>query len=606
MRYLQIILILVLACTVSVQAQVGTDQSLALQYYNNSEYEKAADLYEKLHSKYPESEIYYRYLYNSWINLKEYDKLEKVVKRSVKKNPNTLYYLVDLGYLYKEMGDMASSQAQFKEALDKLIADEKTTRDLANAFVAYGENELAAQAYLKGRKLLSNSGANQALFAFDLADLYRRLGKKPATIESYLDFVKYNPHALQDAENRLADLIQEDAWYDELQLQLLGRIQKDGDVVYSEMLIWQYIQRSNYKAAFIQVKALDKRFKENGFRVITLARAASSTNNYDAAIEAYQYIIDKGNVSTLYQVAKQEILETRKQKVTLGFNYTDEDLNQLLLGYNAFIQEFGLNKQTVQVLMDKARLKAFYMHDIDSAIMIMDGMVNIIGLDKSFKNTAKLELGDYYLLKGEVWESSLLYSQVDKDMKDEPLGELARFKNAQLSYYMADFEWAQAQLNILKGATTHLISNDAIALSVFITDNMGLDTTLYPMQKYAQAELLLFQNQFDQALLTLDSISTIFPQHTLADDIVMMRAKISLKRRDYAKAAGYLTTIRERYADDILADDATFMLAELYETVLDDKAKAMELYQDLLVTYKSSVLIVEARKRFRILRGDEL
>jgi TolA-binding protein len=191
-------------------------------------------------------------------------------------------------------------------------------------------------------------------------------------------------------------------------------------------------------------------------------------------------------------------------------------------------------------------------------------------------------------------------------MKDDPLGELARYKNAQLSYYMADFEWAQAQLNILKGATTHLISNDAISLSTFIMDNMGLDTTLYPMQKYAEAELLVFQNEFDKAMSSLDSISMIYPQHTLADDIVMMRAKIELKRRDYTKAAEYFTTIRTKYGEDILADDATFMLAELYETVLDDKAKAMELYQDILVTYKSSVLVVEARKRFRILRGDEL
>lgn len=606
MRYIQVILVLLLACTVSVQAQVGTDQSLALQYYQNGEYEKAAELYEKLYDKNPQSDVYYRYLYNSWINIKEYDKLEKVVKRNIKKHPETLYYIVDLGFLYKENGNISGSQAEYTKALDKLIPDERTTRDLANAFISYGENELAAQALIKGRKLLVSNGADPAMFTFDLADLYQRLNKKPETIESYLDFIKFNPHLIQDVQNRLQDLIQEDVWYDELQLQLLGRIQKAGDVVYSEMLIWQYIQRNNYKAAFIQTKALDKRFKENGFRVITLARAAKGNDDYDAAIEAYQYVIEKGNVSALYQVSKQELLETRKTKVTKGFNYTDEDINLLLAGYNAFIDEFGLNKQTVQVLMDKAQLKAFYMHDIDSAILIMERLVLIPGLDNSVKSKAKLELGDYYLLQGEVWESTLLYSQVDKEMKDDPLGELARFKNAQLSYYMADFDWAQAQLNILKGATTHLISNDAIALSTFIMDNMGMDTTLYPMQKYSQAELLVYQNEFDKALLTLDSISTIFPQHTLADDIVMMRAKIELKRRDYAKAAEYLSAIRTKYGEDILGDDATFMLAELYETVLNDKPKAMELYQDLLVTYKSSILVVEARKRFRRLRGDEL
>jgi tetratricopeptide (TPR) repeat protein len=605
-RYIQVIFILLLACTATVQAQVGTDQSLALQYYQNSEYEKAAELYEKLYDKNPQSEIYYRYLYNCWLNTKEYDKLEKVVKRNVKKHPESLYYLVDLGYLYKQTGNIAGSQAEYDKALDKLIPDERTTRELANAFISYGENEQAVQALIRGRKLLVSNGADPALFTFDLADLYQRLNKKPETIESYLDFIKYNPHLIQDVQSRLQDLIQEDVWYDELQLQLLGRIQKAGDVVYSEMLVWQYIQRNNYKAAFIQTKALDKRFKENGFRVITLARAAKGNGDLDAAIEAYQYIIDKGNISALYQVSKQEVLDTRKLKVTKGFNYTDEDLNLLQVGYDAFIEEFGLNKQTVQVMLDKAQLKAFYMHDIDSAILIVERLVLIPGLDYSVNSKAKLELGDYYLLKGEVWESTLLYSQVDKAMKDDPLGELARFKNAQLSYYMADFEWAQAQLNILKGATTHLISNDAIALSTFIMDNMGLDTTLYPMQKYAEAELFVFQNEFDKAMSSLDSISMIYPQHTLADDIVMMRAKIELKRRDYTKAAEYLTAIRTKYGEDILADDATFMLAELYETMLDDKAKAMELYQDILVTYKSSVLVVEARKRFRILRGDEL
>ncbi len=599
-------IMLYLAGATAVQAQGNADQSLAIQFYQNGEYEKAAELFEKLYDKNPQSELYYRYLYNSWLNTKQYEDLVKVVKRNVKKNPQNLTYLVDLGYVYKQQGNIAGGQAEYDKALKGLIADENITRSLANAFLALGENEMAAQAYLNGRKLLTGNGGDPTLFAFDLADLYQRLNKKPEAVESYLDYIKYNLHDVQNVQNRLQDLIQEDVWYDELQLQLLGRIQKSGDLIYSEMLVWQYIQRNNYRAAFIQVKALDKRLKENGSRVIVLARAASGSGDYDAAIEAYQYIIDKGAVSSLYQVAKQEILTTRKTKVTSGFNYTDADLAALLEGYNAFIVEFGINKQTVQIILDKAQLKAFYFHEIDSAIAVVDAIINIPTLEKNFKNQAKLELGDYYLLKGEVWEATLLYSQADKEMKDEPLGELARYKNAKLSYYMADFEWAQAQLNILKGATTHLISNDAISLSVFITDNLGLDTTLYPMQKYAEAELLLFQNRFEDAKLKLDSITTIFPGHTLADDIVMMRAKIALRKKDYVAGAAYLDKIRASYAEDLLGDDATFMLAELYETVLNDKAKAMELYQDLLVTYKNSVLVVEARKRFRKLRGDEL
>jgi hypothetical protein len=44
----------------------------------------------------------------------------------------------------------------------------------------------------------------------------------------------------------------------------------------------------------------------------------------------------------------------------------------------------------------------------------------------------------------------------------------------------------------------------------------------------------------------------------------------------------------------------------LYENKLKDPAKAMELYQDLLTKYPGSLFVVEARKRFRALRGDVL
>lgn len=55
---------------------------------------------------------------------------------------------------------------------------------------------------------------------------------------------------------------------------------------------------------------------------------------------------------------------------------------------------------------------------------------------------------------------------------------------------------------------------------------------------------------------------------------------------------------------DILADDAFFTIAEIYERQLMDKNKAMEQYQNLMVQFPGSVYVAEARKRFRELRGD--
>jgi predicted Zn-dependent protease len=222
------------------------------------------------------------------------------------------------------------------------------------------------------------------------------------------------------------------------------------------------------------------------------------------------------------------------------------------------------------------------------------------------KNTTKLSLGDFYLASGDVWESTLLYSQVDKDEKDSPLGEEARFKNAKLAYYKGDFDWAQTQLEVLKASTYELISNDAIELSVFIIDNLGLDTVALPMQMYAHADLLQFQNRDSDAMVTLDSITKLFPGHALTDDIEYTKAEIFVKRKEFDKAVPLLEDIIKNYKDDLKGDDATFLLAQINEEQLHNKEKAMELYKSIIMDFSNSLLVIEARKHYRQLRGDAL
>ena len=72
------------------------------------------------------------------------------------------------------------------------------------------------------------------------------------------------------------------------------------------------------------------------------------------------------------------------------------------------------------------------------------------------------------------------------------------------------------------------------------------------------------------------------------------------------KVVDNLTKIVDNYNEDILADDALFMMAEVYENRLKDKTKAMELYQKLLEKYPASIHGADARKRFRQLRGDQI
>ncbi len=226
------------------------------------------------------------------------------------------------------------------------------------------------------------------------------------------------------------------------------------------------------------------------------------------------------------------------------------------------------------------------------------------GLTDMQKAEVKMNLADVLVLQDDIWQASLYYMQVDKDFKYETIGHEAKFKNARIFYYDGDFKFAQSQLDVLKQSTSKLIANDAMKLSILITDNLGLDSNYVAMNLFANADLLLEQHRYEQAFGLYDSILTAFPYHGLADEIYLRKAQAMQQQGKWQEAVSFLEKIVSQHSDDILADDALFQLGELYEKHLNDKEKAAEYYKKILFDYKGSLLTVEARKRFRALRGD--
>lgn len=589
----------------SVCAQPNQEHNLATQYYSNGEYDKAADLFEKLYDKNPGSSFYYRYYYNCLVQLREFKKLDKVIKKQIKKNPEDLTLYVDLGYMLVQDGDIEAAYDEYNQAINKLPADRNKVIQLANSFQNIREYDYAVKAYEAGKKNVKGSP-----FYYELGVLYRQTGNHIKMLENFLDYLAYYPAQIEVIQNILQDDILNSSLDKELQKQLYKRIQiYPEEYYYNELLIWLFVQKKDFESAFIQVKALDKRLKENGTRVFDLALAAMNEKNYNAAIQAFQYLIDigDGELNSYYFYAREAILNARKEKITLTYTYTNEDIIALEKDYKQFLVEFGNNKvKAATTIKDLAHLQAFYLHNLPEAIKLMEEIINLFGLNEKFIAECKLDLGDYYLMTGEIWEATLLYSQVDKKMKDEALGEMARFKNAKLSYYQGDFGWAQGQLNVLKASTSELIANDALNLSVFITSNLGLDTSTIPMQMYARADLLAFQNKFTIAIQVLDSISDKFPIHELSDDILWLKANIYLKQSRVDDAVKLLEMIYDLHKTGLLADDALIKLGKLYELHYLDNEKAMKFYETLFVEFKGSIFAIEARDRFRVLRGDKI
>jgi tetratricopeptide (TPR) repeat protein len=388
---------------------------------------------------------------------------------------------------------------------------------------------------------------------------------------------------------------------------LLRQSQKyPNDPIFVEMLIWHFGQRKEFASAFVQANALDKRQGENGFRLMDLGRMAVSNGDYTTGRKAYQAVLDKGLANDYYITARTELLQVMREEILNKPGYTKEQILELQNAYQSAINDMGKGAQTAILMKELGHINAFYLNDIAGSIAVLEEAVDLPGLYPAVHAMIKLELGDVLLFKGEIWDASLLYSQVELDFKEDVLGHEAKFRNARISYYTGDFQWAQAQLDVLKASTSKLISNDAIDLSLLITDNLALDTITEPMLLFAQADLLAFQNRYNEAFIKLDSITTVYPGHSLTDEILLLKGDVFAEQMKYDEAVAAYQQVIDLHFDDILADDALFNLAGLKETVYANPEEAMQLYERIMVEYPGSLYVIEARKRFRTLRGDDV
>ena len=580
----------------------GQQDRLADDYYRNGEYEKAAATYKSLYEGNGRNRSLYIERYLSCLkNLEQYELANDFIEKLLKAEPKSLYLYVMQGDMYEQQGLSDKAEKCYEKSLDKIIPENIVIQRLATAFARSRNYEYAAKAYMKGGEVLNDPG----LFAMQIGDMYRNSGDKSRMIEYYLLSLKTQPKNINRVKNNLARYITEEDYLD-LEQQIFIQIQEDeASTIYPELLEWLYIQQKDYKNALRQVKALDRRRNEQGIRVMNLAMIANNAKDYDAAIEAYEYITEElGKTSPHYLEAKRNALTSRKKRVLKGGKFEMSELDSLKSQYNAFLNEFGRNSRTAGLMLELAKMQSLYMNDLGGANDILNEIISYAGMNRATTANAKLALADNYLIQGEVWEATLLYSQVDKEFREDYLGEVARYKNALLFYYNGEFEWASAQFNILKAATSRLISNDAIDRSVFILDNLGLDTIATPLQMYARAELLNFQHKYDESFAKLDSLREMFPDHKLEDDIFYLKALIYQDKRDYDAAIAMYEKVVNDYPEDIRADNSLFNMAELYEHKLDDLEKAQNLYERIFIDYSNSTFAVEARKRFRKLRGD--
>lgn len=569
------------------------DERLAREFYFKKDYEKAGDIYKGLYDKYKQANYFTQYA-DCLILTGDYETAEKAYRTFLKNNPKNWKSHVDLAYVYSQQGD---NQKAVKY-LNKVIKDVPDTKnaivEVTNLLRNRNFNDIALTLFDRGAK---NPNVNYN-FYLEKAYTYNSMLDFENATECYLLYLKENPEQYEMVKNRLRVMMMYDIngnVDDVVRMALLRKTQEDPEnEAFSSLLMWYSLQQQDYELALMLLKSLDKRGKgdyEND--IVYVAQIASDNRQYDIAIEAYDYVLKKADAGVFYVQATVGFIKNSYEKAVAEGNRDKKFYEHLSSKIDAAFEKIGYSNDMMPLVLVQADILAFELGRYDDAKALLINKQNA---------ELKMKLADICLLTDDVWEATLLYSQVEKSMKNEPIAHEARYKNAQLRYFIGEFEWAQAALKVLTAATSKLVANDAMTLSLTISDNLDYDTIA--LKRLAKADYYIYQHKYEPANQMLDSVVAYNPNEVSLPSAFYRKAKIAMNAGDYELADSLYKSVYEGYADSYIADEALVEDALLLENQLNRKEDAMECYSKLFDYYTASVYVAQARKSYRRLRDE--
>lgn len=580
----------------------GQDRALAQQLYNESKYAEAAELFEKLYRSTPD-EANYQALLDCYKALKNYDEAAKLINKRIKRN-NDPRLPIDLGYVYQLQQQPEKATEQYNEALKNINTNPGLAFSLSEYFSKYGLYNQALECYLIAERANPNMQ-----FHYQKALIYAEMGDMENMISQYLLLIDQSPNYYQSVRERMARNITNDPDNEVNALfkkQLIRKIQESQNPLFSQMLIWLYIEEGDYPKALRQLKALDKRGENTEAEIYSLGEKALEDNDFTIATDCFTYLLAKGTACPFYEEALYKNLVTQRLALRQNPETKPGEYKALVTEHYKALPELRGDERYVYTQRDIADVLFFNLNQKDSATHILErSIANFEGAFKRQVAECKMLLGDFQLAQGLMFDAIFTYMQVERSYKESDLGDLAKYKKGMVAYYTFDFGWALAQFEALKSSTTKLISNDALEMALLITDNSVEDTLYQGLTYYARGDFYHFRNKLDSALITFQMLLDVFPEHAIREETRLYMARIFFEQKKYTEAVTTLETMLTT-GGDIYADDALMLLGEIYADHLANTEKAMAAYETILIEHPGSSYVPEARRRYRKLRGDKL
>lgn len=577
---------------------LAQDDFLAKRYFEDGDYEKAVVFYEKLVEKEPRRTDYGEGLVSCYQQLERYEDAEKYLLSALELGRPYPTFYIELGYNYTLQNNSEKAKENYDKAIGVIDENPNYGYGIGFRFQKYALLDYALKAYSRAMELNPKLDYN-----YQMARIYGEQGNIDKMFTAYLVLIRAGKSSMSNVLRNFDDFISEDpeaANNLKLKTVLLQYAQKDPDVLWNQLLSWLFVQQKQYNSAFRQEKAIYKRMDGATIqRLENLGDLALEDSDTEIAQGIYEYIIEHTDDEVTQLNARLNIIDIQL------LSADEKALNAIQEQYDELIEIHGYKSQTLQLQIAYANFLTFKRDRPEPAIDILKNSLTL-PLNNRGAAYVKLALGDILVFDKKFNEALIYFSQIQKRLKNDVLGQNARYKVAQTSFYKGDFDWALTQLKVLRGSTSQLIANDAMQLSLLISDNSLEDSTQTALRKYARADLLAYQNRTQEAIAELNGILSDHKGEKIEDEALLKQGELLEGIQEYAAAELNYRKIIEFYGSGILADDAHFQLAELYRNILKEPEKAKVQYEKIIYNYQDSYYFPQARQHFRRLRGDSI
>ena len=575
---------------------LGQADFLAKQYLNDGDYEKAVVFYERLVETNPRRPDYVEGLLACYQQLERFQDAEELLTGRINSKSASPSLHIELGYNYILQNMPEEAEQAYEKALTYIDSNPNFGYLIGMRFERYALLDYALRAYSKAMtlnpqldynyyiaRIYGEKGDVEKMYAAFMELLVKGKSPKASILRNIDNFISQNP----EDPNNLA-----------IKRLLLQKSQSNPDLLWNELLSWLFVQQRQFNLAFVQEKAIYRRAAANNLqRMESLGEMAQEDGSLMQAVPIFEFI-EKNSVNPVTRLnAQLNLIDIEL------LDQSDKVLERIDNRFQNLISEYGYQPETLQLQIAYANFLTFRKGKPTEGEEILKRSLDL-PLTKYSEAYVKLALGDVLVFGQKFNEALINFSQIQKRLKNDPLGQEARFRVAQTSFYKGDFDWALTQLKVLRGSTTQLIANDAMQLSLLISDNTLEDSTQTALKKFARADFLAYQNRTKEAIAALDDILNNHKGEKIEDEALLKQGELLETIQDYDAARLNYLKVVEFYGQDILADDAHYAIAELYRKVLDQPEKAKYHYEQIIYNYQDSYYFPLARKNFRILRGD--